>query len=113
MKNLLPGDVVLADCGFTIEESVGLYCAELKIPEFTKGKTQLSMKSIDETRDLAGVRIHVERVIGHMRNKRIILQKILPIKTIMLTQDGTCQLFEILTACATLCNLCGPIIPMD
>jgi len=32
---LLPGDVVLADRGFTIEESVGLLCAEVKHPPFT------------------------------------------------------------------------------
>ncbi|XP_066913333.1 uncharacterized protein [Clytia hemisphaerica] len=38
LKNLIPGDVVMADRGFTISDSVGLYCAELKIPEFTKGK---------------------------------------------------------------------------
>ena len=38
LANLLPGDVVLADRGFTIEESVNMYCAELKIPAFTRGK---------------------------------------------------------------------------
>jgi len=35
LKNLIPGDVDMADRGFTIKDSVGLYCAELKIPEFT------------------------------------------------------------------------------
>ena len=38
--NLLPGDLlVLADQGFTIQEAAGLFCAEVKIPPFTKGKT--------------------------------------------------------------------------
>ena len=31
-KNLLPNDIVLADRGFDINESVGFYCATLKIP---------------------------------------------------------------------------------
>ena len=39
LDNLLPGDTVLADCGFDIKESVGLYCATLVMPAFTKKKT--------------------------------------------------------------------------
>ena len=39
---LLPGDQVLADCGFNVQDSVGLYCAEVKLPHFTRGKKQLS-----------------------------------------------------------------------
>ena len=42
LQNLLPGDLVLADRGFTVQESVGMYYAEVKIPPFTRGKKQLS-----------------------------------------------------------------------
>ena len=38
LRRLLPGDVVLADRGFTIQESVGMFCAEVKTPPFTRGK---------------------------------------------------------------------------
>ena len=31
-NNLLPGDIVLADRSFDINESVGFYCPTLKIP---------------------------------------------------------------------------------
>ena len=44
-SNLLPGDVVLADRDFDIDESVGFYCAKLKIPAFTKGKYQLKKQA--------------------------------------------------------------------
>ena len=37
---LLPGDIVLADRGFDIAESVGLKQARLHIPAFTRGKEQ-------------------------------------------------------------------------
>ena len=41
LDNLLPGDLVLADRGFTIRDSVGLFCAEIKTPSFTRGKNSL------------------------------------------------------------------------
>ncbi len=69
LDNLLPGDVVLADRGFDIADSVGLMHARLNIPAFTKGKSQLSATEIEETRAIANVRIHVERVIGNVRQK--------------------------------------------
>lgn len=37
LDNLLPGDVVLADRGFNIEESIGAVGASLDIPTFTRG----------------------------------------------------------------------------
>ena len=63
LNHLIPGDVVLADRGFDIAESVGLMQAQLNIPAFTKGKPQLSAVEDHETRTIANVRIHVERVI--------------------------------------------------
>lgn len=45
LDRLLPGDLVLADRGFDIQDSVGLMCAEVKIPAFTKGRCQLDVES--------------------------------------------------------------------
>ena len=38
LNHLLPGDQILADRGFNVQESVGMYCAEIKVPPFTRGK---------------------------------------------------------------------------
>ena len=38
LQKLSPGDMILADRGFTIQDSAGMYCAEVRIPPFTKGK---------------------------------------------------------------------------
>ena len=60
LDHLTPGDVILADRGFDIQESVGLFCSMIKIPAFTKGKKQLSGIEVEQTQRIANVRIHVE-----------------------------------------------------
>ena len=67
LKHILSGDVALVDRGFDIAYSIGLYCGELIIPAFTKGKAQLSSLDVETTRRIAPVRIHVERVIELLR----------------------------------------------
>ena len=53
LQKLLPGDVVLADHGFDIAESIGTVQARLYIPAFTKEKSQLSALEVEETRSIA------------------------------------------------------------
>ena len=50
LSNLVPGDAVLADRGFDISDSVGLYCSTLKTPAFTRGKSLLSGIEVEQTR---------------------------------------------------------------
>ena len=69
LDKLVPGDVVMADRGFTVAESVGMRQARLVIPAFTKGKSQLDPVDVEKTRGIANVRIHVERVIGLLHRK--------------------------------------------
>jgi hypothetical protein len=78
LDNLIPGDLVLADRGFTVHESVRFRQAKLNIPAFTKGKDQLDPADVEQTREIATVRIHVERIISLLRQKYTILQQTLP-----------------------------------
>ena len=111
LDKLLPGDLVLADRGFTIQDSVGFYCAEVKTPPFTKGKKQLSRHEVDWSREISHVRIHVERVIGLLKQKYTIMQGTIPIS---LLKDGTeCTIENIITTCSALCNLCVTVVPSD
>ena len=87
LNYLQPGDQILADRRFTVQDSVGLYCAEVKVPPFTKGKKQLSRLGSDIARQLSRVRIHVERVIGSLRQKYTILHSTLAINMIMCDDD--------------------------
>ena len=113
LNKLLPGDIVLADRGFNIEESVGLMCAELKIPAFTKGKAQLSPMEVETTRKIAHVRIHVERVIGLVRNKYTILQGPLPLDFLCSEGNDIPVVDKIATVCCALVNMCDSVVPFD
>ena len=53
----------MADRGFNIAETLETFRAKLEIPSFTKGQSQLRPEEVEETRTIANVRIHVERVI--------------------------------------------------
>jgi len=102
------GDQILADRGFTlIAEFRAASGAELFVPAFRKGKPQLSASDVDETRKIAHVRIHIERVIGLLRNRYTILKGTLDLNTIKNPSDepSTCKFDKILTVCAALVNL--------
>ena len=82
LQLLDPGDVVLADRGFTIADDVGLFGAKLEIPAFTRGKKQLTQWEVEYSARLVKVRIHIERVIGHLKNKYTILRGTLQISIV-------------------------------
>ena len=73
------GDVLLADRGFNVADDLALHGATLEIPAFKRGTKQLTLQEVEESKRLSKVRIHVERVIGLMKNKYTILQGKLPI----------------------------------
>ena len=88
LKNLRPTGLVMADRGFTIQENLSLYQAKLAIAAFTKGKSQLDPISVEKTRVIANVPIHVERVIGLLRQKYSVLQSTLPIDYLLCSDEG-------------------------
>ena len=114
LRHLLPGDVVLADRGFDISDSVGIYQATLKIPAFTRGKSQLMPMDVEDTRKMANVRIHVERVIGLVRRKYVILQSTLPIEFITTRRgDTVAPIDKIARVCCALTNLSPSVVPFQ
>ena len=75
-----PRDQLLADCGFALEEKFAAECSsELFIPAFTKGQKQLTTKEVETTRQITTVRIHLEPIIGEIKNHFRILDGPLPI----------------------------------
>jgi len=109
----VPGDSVLADRGFDISDSVGSYCSTLKMPTFTRGKSQLSGIEVEQTRKIANVRIHVERVIGNIRKKFSLLSATQPIDFVTSSNESSTALDKIVYVCCALINMCDSVVPFD
>ena len=101
----LPGDQILADRGFTMQEDFATVCsAELIIPAFSHGKFQLLAQEVETSRRMSSVRIHIERIIGLIKNW---LKKIKD-------ESKEAQLAradKIVHVCAALTNFGGSIVP--
>ena len=107
------GDVILADRGFDIADDLGVYGARLVIPSFTRRKKQLSLEEVEHSKKVAKVRIHVEQVIGLLKNKYTILQGTLLLCSIKHKGESEYAFIDkIVTVCARLVNLCPPIVPI-
>jgi len=114
LDKILPGDLILADRGFDIKESVGSLCGHVYTPAFTRGQRQLSAADIESTRKLANVRIHVECIIGTVRQKYPILNGTVPIRLIMgKDENGLTMIDKIGVVCCSLINLNNPVICSD
>lgn len=113
LAKLLPGDVVLADRGFNVEESIAYMGATLNIPSFTRGKSQLAPEDVESTRRLANVRIHVERIIGAMRQRFKLLSATQPLPTeYTRSKNGGPVLLDcIVRVCCALENVCESVVP--
>ena len=100
---LLPGDQIFTDCGFNVQESVGLYCAAMKVLAYTRGKKQVSSVELGSARKLSRVRIYVERVIGVLKQKYTIFQSIVPISSIMCDSATELSFIDNYSCCGMLC----------
>ena len=112
----MPHDQILADRGFTLADDFAAACdAELITPPFTKGKRQLSAEEVERARKISSVRIHIERVIGLLKNRYTILKGTLPVRCVQNLRDeasnsamSSCD--KLVTVCAALVNLGESIV---
>ncbi|XP_036450011.1 uncharacterized protein LOC118824142 isoform X2 [Colossoma macropomum] len=111
LDKLSPGDLVLADHGFDIEDSVGMMCAEVKDPAFTKGQRQLDVKDVEETRQIAHLRVRLERVMGSIRDKYAVLNKAVPNSLVRPCEGEEVTLLDkIISVCCALANVFPSVV---
>lgn len=94
--------LIIGDRGFEVHDIVEAKQAFLNIPPFMKGRDRLSSSEEMETKILAKIRIHVEHVMGRIKQFRL-LQKTLPLTLRPL-------LTQIIFVCACLVNFQEPIV---
>lgn len=106
MSRLEPGDAVMVDKGFNIADLVLQHGAKLYIPPFTRkgsGKARsLNQNEIRKTREIARLRVHVERAIRRIKEFKL-LRNTMDTKLFPL-------LDQILVIVAVLCNFGPPLV---
>ena len=77
LEKLRPGDAVMADKGFSIEEECASMNIELyKPPVFSKFKKQFEPEEAETCRRIARARVHVERTIQRIRLYKILNERL-------------------------------------
>ena len=105
----------VADRGFPLQGDFASSCsAEFIIPAFTKGNKQLSAKGVEATRKITSTQIHTERVLGLVKNRYDILDRLIPITLVKSVSNElykqTQTINKLVTVCACLCNLSTSIV---
>ena len=98
-----PGDSIMADKGFNVQDLFARKDVTLNIPTFFKKKNRLHPLTVIRDRSISSKRVHVERIIGMAKVYKICRQPFNSTETRLATQ--------ILRVCFFLCNFRKNIVP--
>lgn len=115
LDHLKEGDLVLADKGFLIDEEVEEKGAFLRMPCFVRNKNQLDPHEVEQSRYYSSIRIHVERVIGVLREKFNICSDTAQMSAVSKHNDlFNNDLYDkIVFVCGCLVNLCPSVVSSE
>ena len=100
-----PGDSVMVDKGFNVQDLFENSMVSINIPTFFHKKNRLSGCAVMKDRKIASKRVHVERVIGLAKTYKILQHPMNNTESAMATQ--------IVRVCFYLCNFRLCIVPKD
>jgi hypothetical protein len=93
---LEPGDQIMADKGFNVEDLMLPYQVTVNMPTFFKKKNRLSGDVVRRDRKVSSKRVHIERLIGLAKTYKILVSPMNNVESSLSTQ--------IVTVVAYLCN---------
>ena len=96
-SNLEYGDEIMADRGFQIKEDLLHHYCSLSIPPGARVKSQMTTSECKKIKEVANLRIHVERAINRLKTFSI-LKNVFPLTSLPLGDD-------IIRTCAAICNI--------
>lgn len=100
-----PGDSVMADKGFNVQDLFAPYDVSVNIPSFFHKKNRLSGKTVQKDRKIASKRVHIERIIGLGKTYKILVEPMNHSEMLLAT--------DIIFICYALCNFRKCIVPAD
>ena len=98
-----PGIAIMPERGFTVKDMLQELNIELNIPPFMEGRQQLPYQEVEEGREIASLRIHVERAIGRTKTFGI-CKGTIPISMARIYNQIVC-------VCAFLSNFQPALVP--
>jgi hypothetical protein len=100
-----PGDSIMADKGFNVQDLFVPYNVSINIPTFFAKKNRMSGEIVMKDRKIASKRVHIERIIGLAKTFKILREPMNNTESNLATQ--------ILQVCFYLCNFRAGIVPKD
>ncbi len=100
-----PGDSIMADKGFDVQDLFDSNNVTVNIPTFFRKKNRLSAFSVLRDRKIASKRVHVERIIGLAKSYKILKGPLNNTESALATQ--------IIHVCFYLCNFRANIVPKN
>ena len=91
-----PGDSLMADKGFNVQDLFENVDVKINIPSFFKKKNRISNKQLKSDRQIASKRVHIERIIGLGKTFKILSHPFNNTQSALGTQ--------IIKVCFYLCN---------
>jgi hypothetical protein len=91
-----PGDSIMADKGFNVQDLFATNDVTVNIPTFFKKKNRMSGRQVLADRKISSKRVHIERIIGLMKTYKIL--------TAPMQSSETRLASHIINVCAMLCN---------
>ena len=100
-----PGDSIMADKGFNVQDLFESRMVTANIPTFFRKRNRMSGGAVLKDRKIASKRVHVERVIGLAKTYNILKQPMNNTESALASQ--------IIKVCFYLCSFRSNIVPKD